>query len=202
MFKLLRKVLIGLLLVIVSTIAFYFLHNPLYRRELAQKAEEVKEDLHDEKKKPAWSGPAVVVDALKGDKVVVNTETSQRAIVRLVGIDAPEMPVSHARPGQPLAEESRQYLVKLAKDKAVEMAVVGTDASRFPLALLTVDGILINAKMTEAGMAEATTEYAEKIPAKQRHAIENAELSAKENHLGIWGLTNYVRPVEFRIRQH
>ncbi len=202
MFKLLRKVLIGLLLVAIGAIGYYFLSNPVYQRELVQKAEEVKEDLGDDKKKPAWSGTAVVVDALKGDKVVVKTETSRRAVVRLAGIDAPEMPVDHARPGQPLAEESREYLAKLAKNKAVEMAVVGADAAKLPLALLTVDGVLLNAKMTEAGLAEVTSETAERIPAKQRHAIENAELSAKANRVGIWGLTNYVRPVEFRIRQH
>ena len=58
MFKLLRKVLIGLLLVIVAVIGYYFLSNPTYKRQLVQKAQEVKEDLHEEKKM-AWSGTAV-----------------------------------------------------------------------------------------------------------------------------------------------
>jgi hypothetical protein len=40
------------------------------------------------------------------------------------------------------------------------------------------------------------------LPAKQRHAIENAQLKAKEERFCIWTLTNYVRPLEFRIRQN
>jgi endonuclease YncB( thermonuclease family) len=66
---------------------------------------------------------------------------------------------------------------------------------------LTLDGVLINAKMVEAGLAEVATETSAGIPLKLRHAIENAELKAKQDHLGIWTLTNYVRPIEFRIRQ-
>ena len=66
--------------------------------------------------------------------------------------------------------------------------------------LLTLDGVLVNAKVAEAGYAEVTPETLESLPAKLRHALQNAELSAKRNNRGIWALTNYVRPVEFRIR--
>ena len=200
MFKLLRKVLIFLLVVIAGLVGWHFLGNPVYQRELVQKAEEVKENLGDSQKKPAWTGTVVVKDAVKGDKVVVDMETSHRVVVRLAALDAPELRGNYAHPGQPLAEESRDYLANLVKNKAVEMAIVGTDAAKTPLALLTLDGVLINAKVAGSGMAEVTTESIEKIPAKLRHEIENAELSAKQAHLGVWGLTNYVRPVEYRIR--
>ena len=88
----------------------------------------------------------------------------------------------------------------LVKGKAVEMSIVATDEMKTPIVLLTLDGVLVNAKVAEAGYAEVTTETLESLPAKLRHALQNAELSAKRNNRGIWALTNYVRPVEFRIR--
>src|SRR5262249_46514111 len=118
------------------------------------------------------------------------------------GIDAPELASDRFHKGQPFAEASREHLARLLKGKAVNMDVLGTDLDERPLVLLSLNNELINAKMVEAGLAEAARETFATIPARQRHVIENAELKAKEERLGIWTLTNYVRPVEFRIRQH
>lgn len=200
MFKLLRKAIIGLVVLIVAAIGYHFIGNPVYRRELAQKAEEVRDQLKDDKKF-AWTGTAVVIDTLKGDRAKVDTEANQKVVVRLAGIDAPELPLDRFHKGQPFAEESRDHLAQLIKGKAVEMVILGPDADKRPLVLLTLDGALINAKMVEAGLAEVTSETSAGIPAKLRHAIENGELKAKQAQLGIWALTNYVRPIEFRIRQ-
>lgn len=200
MFKLLRKAGIALLLLVAGLMAYYFLGNPNYRRQMGQKAEEIKEGLQDEKKF-AWTGTAVVIDILKGDRPRVDTEENQKVVVRLAGIDAPELPLDRFHQGQPLAEESRDYLAELIKGKAVNMRILGTDGDKRPLVLVSMDGMLINAKMVEAGLAEAASETAGAIPAKQRHTIENAELKARQQRLGIWSLTNYVRPIEFRIRQ-
>jgi micrococcal nuclease len=200
MFRLLRKALLVTLVLIVAAIAYHFLGNPGYRRELTQKAEEIKEGLQEDKKL-AWSGVAVVVDIVKGDRATVDTEANHKVMVRLAGIDAPELPLDRYHKGQPLAEESRDYLGGLIKGKAVKMDIVGTDPDKRPLVLLTLDGTLINAKMVEAGFAEAASETSGPIPAKPKHLIENAELSARQQRRGVWALTNYVRPVEFRIRQ-
>lgn len=200
MFKLLRKIIIGVLVLVLAAIVYHFLHNPLYRRELKQEAEEIKEKIQDDKK-IAWTGTAVVVDILKGDRASVDTEVNHKVIVRLAGIDAPELPVDRFHKGQPFAEESRDRLASLVKGKAVDMSIVGTDPDKRPLVLLTLDGVLVNVKMVESGMAEAASETSTGMAAKSRHLIENAELKAKQDRLGIWTLTNYVRPIEFRIRQ-
>jgi endonuclease YncB( thermonuclease family) len=201
MFNLLRKILTGLAVLILGEILYYFMGNPLYRRELTQKAQEIKETVLDDKP-IAWTGTAVVVDAVKGDRATVDTEDNQKVTVHLAGIDAPELPLDRFYKGQPFAEASREYLARLVKDKAVNMDVLGNDPDEQPLVLLSFNNELINAKMVEAGLAEAASETFSPIPARQRHAIENAQLKAKEERLGIWTLTNYVRPVEFRIRQN
>lgn len=199
MFNALRKAIIVLLVLILGGIGYHFLGNAAYRRELTQKAEEMKEKLHDEKKF-AWAGTAVVLDVMKGDRATVDTEGSHKVVVRLAGIDAPELPIDRFHKGQPLAEESRDQLAKLTKGKAVEMDILRPDADKRPLVVLSVDGEVINVKMVEAGLAEVTEETLEGIPIKIKHQLENAELHAKQQRLGIWTLTNYVRPVEFRIR--
>ena len=200
MFRVMRKILVMLFLLALGGIGYHYLSNPAYQRQLLQKAEEVREQLQEEKSF-AWSGSAVVVEVFKGDTIRVNTETHSKVIVRLAGIDAPELPRKFTKePGQPLAEESRQLLTQLVKNKAVTMDIVGTDFAQRPLVLLTLDGVLINAKIAEAGLAESVEEHMKLLPAKTRHAILNAEYQAKQNRLGIWGLTNYQRPSEYRIR--
>ncbi|HTL16386.1 MAG TPA: thermonuclease family protein [Patescibacteria group bacterium] len=200
MFKVLRKALILVVVLMLGAAVYHYVGNAEYRREIAQKSEEIREKINDEKKF-AWTGTAVVLEPLKGDRAKVDTEANQKVIVRLAGIDAPELPLDHFHKGQPFAEQSRDHLAELIKGKAVQMAIVGTDADKRPLVLLTLDGLLVNALMVEAGLAEVASETAAGIPAKQRHAIENAELKARKEHLGIWTLTDYVRPIEFRIRQ-
>jgi len=200
MFKLLRKLVLGVLLLAVGLVAYHFLGNPTYRRQLGQKTEEIAEYFKGQKPF-AWNGTAVVVDAIKGDRATVETEANHKVMVRLAGIDAPELPPDHIHKGQPFAEESRDHLASLVKGKAVEMSILGPDADKHPLVLLTYEGALINAKMAEAGLAEAAAESSSGMPAKLRHSIENAELKARQQCLGIWTLTNYVRPIEFRIRQ-
>jgi endonuclease YncB( thermonuclease family) len=200
MFKLLRKVMIGFLVLVLGALTYYFLGNPAYRRKLTQQAEEIQDQIKD-KKGFAWNGTAVVLDSVKGDRAMVDTEANHKVTVRLAGIDAPELPLDHFHKGQPFAEESRDHLAQLIKGKALQMVILGTDPDKRPLVLLTLDGALINAKMVEAGLAEVAGETMTGVPAKLRHAIENAELKAKQDRLGIWTLTNYVRPIEFRIRQ-
>ena len=200
MFKVLRKAIILIVVFMLAAVVYHYLGNPEYRRNIAQKSEEIRERINDEKKF-AWTGTAVVTETLKGDHAKVDTEANQKVVVRLAGIDAPELPLDHFHKGQPFAEQSRDHLAELVKGKAVQMEIIGTDSDKRPLVLLTLDGVLINALMVEAGLAEVASETAAGIPAKQRHFIENAELKARRDHVGIWTLTDYVRPIEFRIRQ-
>src|SRR5438105_18905 len=189
MFRLLRKAIVGLVILILGAITYHFLGNPFYRRELTQKAEEISERLKDDKKS-AWTGTAVVVDAVKGDRATVDTEANHKVMVRLAGIDAPELPIDRFHKGQPFAEESRDHLAQLIKGKAVEMVILGTDPDKRPLELLTVEGVLINAKMVEAGLAEVANETAGAIPATLRHATENAELKGRQDRVGVGTLSN------------
>src|SRR6266536_1128023 len=116
MFKLLRKAIIGLGILLLGAIAYYLLSDPVYRHKLTQKSEEISERIKDDKKF-LWTGTAIVVDAVKGDRVTVDTEANHKVIVRLAGIDAPELPMDRFHKGQPFAEESRDHLAQLIRGK-------------------------------------------------------------------------------------
>ncbi len=200
MFKILRKALIATFLLCLAGVGFYFWHDPGYRRTIVQTADEFKEKIQDGDKKFAWSGLGVVAEVLKGDTVVVSTEGRPKVPMRMVGIDAPEPAPTRKDTAQPLSAESKDYLSKMILGESVEVDIVAVDSNRRPIVLISRGGTNINVKMVEAGLAEMYDEYLDRLPARTRNAIANAESDAKQNRMGIWGLSDYQRPSEYRIR--
>ena len=200
MFKTLRKALIGLFIACLAGTLYYFLSKPTYRRALEQSAAELRERVQETEKKPVWQGMVVVTNVIDGDTIVVRTEQHPQVVVRLAGIDAPEVPHPKHDPGQPLAKESRDFLVNLITNKALTMSIVAVDALKRPVVLLTDGDKLVNTEPLAAGMAETYEEFFDSLSVKVQNALKNAEFDAKQKSLGIWGLTNYQRPSEYRIR--
>ena len=206
MFKTIRRILVWLFLACLAGAVYYFWSNPDYHRRLVQTAAEVKEKLKDGEKKFVWSGPGVVAQVVDGDTVVANMESRPKVTLRLAAIDAPEVGLPKRDKGQPLSQESKDLLTQLVLNHAVDIDIVGVedilgvDPGKRPVVLLTEGGTNINVKMVEAGLAETQPEFADRLPVRLRNALANAELAAKEKHLGIWGLTNYQHPAEYRIR--
>jgi endonuclease YncB( thermonuclease family) len=200
MFKTLRKALIGLFLACLAGTLYYFLSKPPYQRALVQTAAELRERVQDTEKKPVWQGMVVITNVIDGDTVVVRTEQHPQVVVCLAGIDAPELARGKNDPGQPLAKESRDFLVNLLTNKALTMSIFTTDTLKRPVVLLTDGDKLINGEPLATGLAEVSEEYFDVLPVKVQNALKNAEYDAKQKSLGIWGLTNYQRPSEYRIR--
>ncbi len=191
----------ALVLIGLGGVANHLWRDPVYHRQIAQKAEELREKIKEDKKF-AWIGPGLVADVINGATVAVDTEGHPRVMMRLAGIDAPELAANRKETGQPLSEESRRYLAKLVNNQAVQISIAGVDSQKRPLVILVKDDNIYNVKMVEAGMAEAFEESLTLLPAKFKNAILNAEQQAKAGRLGIWGLTNYQRPFEYRMRHH
>ena len=70
MFKILRKVLIGLFLACLAGTLYYFLSKPANRRALVQTAAELRERVQETEKKPVWQGMVVVTNVIDGDTVL------------------------------------------------------------------------------------------------------------------------------------
>jgi micrococcal nuclease len=75
-------------------------------------------------------------------------------MVRLVGIDAPEISSKKRGAGQPYSQQSKKYLASLVLNKNVELKRYGLDQYGRVLCVLFLDGKNINLEMIKAGLAE------------------------------------------------
>lgn len=201
MFKLIKKLIAGVVLLVLGAAGYYYLRQADNRRWLMQTYVEAREQLQTGEKKYAWTGSVVILEIVKGDTLVVRTEQHPRVTVRLAGVDAPEYSVQPRGKDQPLAEDSKKFTSQLALNQSGTMAIVTTDHLKRPVVVLWLGETMVNARLVEEGLAEYYEEFATDLPAKIRHALINAQIRAQEKRRGIWGLENYQRPSDFRLRK-
>jgi micrococcal nuclease len=131
-----------------------------------------------------------------GDTIQVDNNGNQ-LIIRLVGIDAPELPKKKNLPGQPFCVKAKEYLVNLILNKVVDIKFYGKNQNGRLLGEVFVDEININLEMIYAGLAEV---YRGKPARNLDIAIyRNAERKAKGSIQGIWVLRDqYFSPWDWR----
>ena len=138
---------------------------------------------YSEDKKSLETGEYHVIEVLDGDTVII--DDARGSSVRYLGIDTPEMPREDS-PGEPMAEEAREYNEDLVGDKQVKLEF---DEEKYDvygrmLAHVYVDGVFVNLELLRKGLAtdmiiEPNNKYSDSILA----AIEQA----KKQKRGIWG---------------
>ncbi len=117
--------------------------------------------------------------------------------VRFIGIDAPETSGGEGNDGQPLGQEARKALNELIKGKHVKLHAVKADTYGRTLGEVYLGTMLVNVEMVKRGHAETYIWSDSEIAAQ---AYRNAEKAAKDADRGIWSLTDYERPEDFRAR--
>ena len=131
-----------------------------------------------------------------GDTIQVDNNGNQ-LIIRLVGIDAPELPKKKNLPGQPFCVKAKEYLANRILNKVVDIKFYGKNRHGLLLGEVFVDEININLEMIYAGLAEV---YRGKPARNLDIAIyRNAERKAKGSIQGIWVLRDqYFSPWDWR----
>jgi len=124
-----------------------------------------------------------VVEVIDGDTVII--DDARRSSVRYLGIDTPEMQ-RRDPPGDPMAEEAREYNEDLVADKRIELEF---DEEKYDvygrmLAHVYVDGVSVNLELLRAGLA---TDMIIMPNLKHTDSIYEALREAKEYKRGIWG---------------
>jgi endonuclease YncB( thermonuclease family) len=138
-----------------------------------------------------------------GDTIHVTTPKNTKLTVRLYGIDAPETPKINQRTGhvnkqgQPFGEKSWKAIEGKIMRKAVRLDIIEIDRYKRMVGMIWIGNRNINLEMVQEGYAEAYLEYL-KEPFKSRFL--SAEREARLEKRGIWGLSNYERPRDFRKR--
>jgi endonuclease YncB( thermonuclease family) len=116
-----------------------------------------------------------VIEVIDGDSFKINGSTA----VRLYGADAPELKYCYGN-------EAKEALSKKIMGKKVILKELRTDIYRRVMALVYLDGELINEYMVKNGFAESHRDAG-----TQTDVINNAEDFAKENKLGIFSAKCY-----------
>lgn len=145
----------------------------------------------------AIAGEYHIVRVVDGDTLEVD-HLSKRFIVRLVGIDAPELGSGKHKPSQPFAVAAKKHLIDLIDNRIVDVEPHGPDRYGRILAVLYADNDNVNIEMLKAGLAEV---YRGGYPVAglDRGPYWESEKEAREAKRGMWIQGNkYVSPRDWR----
>jgi len=144
-----------------------------------------------------------VAKVTDGDTLQVITQEGTKLRVRLYGCDTPETEKTNRRtgqvskPGQPYGEEAMQALKAKVYRKKVRVDIIDIDRYRRMVSMILMGNRTINLEMIREGYAEAYREY---LKEPYRSQFIDVERKARSERNGIWGLSNYERPCDFRKR--
>jgi micrococcal nuclease len=143
---------------------------------------------------PENSVIGTVTRVADGDTLTIEKD-GRRERIRLCGIDAPEK-------SQPLGQESKQALERMALGKQVAFTAIEKDRYGRTVAEVFVLGEpehFINGDMVEAGLAYHYAQYSGKCP--NGNAIAEAETLAKSKRSGVWADARAIKPWDYRKTQ-
>ena len=118
-----------------------------------------------------------VIAAPEGDVVIITT-AGQRLMVRLAGIDAPQLP-------QPYGVKARESLSELALGRDVACIEQTAYRENGVIAFCTVDALDLSAEQVRRGFAWAYDAY------DQLRAVQD---EAQASRVGLWGEPHPVPP--------
>ena len=135
-------------------------------------------------------GPAAqwqLARVIDGDTLVLALFRTNLITIRLKDIDAPER-------GQPYYRESKDYLLSCVSIGRIVAATNGLDRYKRTLATIYVDGININRRLVEVGLAWDYRRW------NDDPEISRLEEFARQRRVGLWRDPNPVPPWDYRRR--
>ena len=129
---------------------------------------------------------ARVVGVADGDNIIALTANNKRIIIKLGGIDCPEI-------GQAFAQEALQFTSDQCLGKTVKYRIFGIDIyNRIIATVYLEDGRELNLEIIKAGFAWHYKRYS------TRPDYADAETQARRDGVGLWTGKNPMPPWEWR----
>ncbi len=132
----------------------------------------------------AGTQTAQVERVVDGDTLIAQVD-GRRERIRLIGIDAPEMP-GEGKSGEPFAQEAGDRLAGLVEGRTIQLAMDTSDRDSYDRLLRYVyleDGTFVNRQLALEGLADVKSYPPD--TAKQSE-LDEAERDAKARNIGIW----------------
>ncbi|MEO8278710.1 MAG: thermonuclease family protein [Ideonella sp.] len=125
-----------------------------------------------------------------GDSVVVQ-QGERTIVIRLAGIDAPEL-------AQPFGRESRQQLKLCSFGRIVVVETRGVDRHGRVLGTLEADGVDCGLEQLRTGSAWHYRYFADEQSVALRNQYASAERNARQRRIGLWEQPDPTPPWRFR----
>lgn len=139
-----------------------------------------------------WGGNAVAVSVVDGDTILLDREIAGSREVRLVGLQAPKLPLGRAGFREwPLAKDAKAGLEKLVLGRTLDLGFGGQRTDRYNrlLAHLTRDdGLWVQGAMLDAGLARVYSFADNRARVGEMLAREQ---DARAERRGIWNHPYY-----------
>jgi len=152
-----------------------------------------KDAAHPALRDLAPGGSATVREIIDGDTVLLDREISGSREVRLVGLQAPKLPLGRSGFREwPLAKDAKAALSEMVLDRTVELGFGGMRLDRYGrlLAHLTrEDGLWVQGALLEAGLARVYSFADNRARVAEMLARERAARTARR---GIWSHPYYA----------
>ena len=133
---------------------------------------------------PSTGVAAGIVD---GDTITLLT-AEEKVSIRLYGIQCPEE-------AQPFGQEAKEFASDMIYGKSVEVETVETDRSGRTVGLVTVDNVLFNEELVDAGYAWVDTRNCDMPVCEKWKALQQ---QAREAERGLWADPNPIPPWMFK----
>ncbi|MEX0692996.1 MAG: thermonuclease family protein [Rhodospirillales bacterium] len=139
---------------------------------------------------------AIITEIVDGDTVIIDPPFKDGNEIRLVGIQAPKLPLGRNNfPTWPLAPEARDALSAMVLGKPVELSFTGARRDRYGRWLAHLDvisgseKIWVQGAMLRSGLARVYS-----FPDNRGRVAEMLaeERLARQDRLGIWSLAYYA----------
>jgi len=128
-----------------------------------------------------------------GDSVHILPASGKRVVVRLAGIDAPEIDQQFGIP-------SRDHLRAMVMNRQVDAHCHKQDKYQREVCTIFRDGDDVNLQMVRAGLAWHFKRYQDEQTRRERRIYGAAENTARNKKVGLWA-RDALAPWEFRARK-
>ena len=129
--------------------------------------------------KPAATYTGQVTKVHDGDSIHITPPGQKRVIIRLAGIDAPELK-------QPFGIQSRDNLRSMILDRQATAECHKVDRYQRQVCVVLFNRRDVNLAMVEGGFAWHYKQYQNEQTEKQRQQYSKAESRAQSDQLGLW----------------
>lgn len=126
-----------------------------------------------------------------GDSIHITPAGQKRVIIRLAGIDAPELK-------QPFGIRSRDKLRSMILDRQASANCHKVDRYQRQVCVVLFNGRDINLEMVKAGLAWHYKKYQSEQTKNQQRQYRRAEKQASDNRAGLWSSDSSIPPWDYR----